>query len=363
MSALPIHQTPTLPKSPRPIVLIGAGGIARDAHLPAYKRAGFSVVGIYDLHRERAEALARDFAIPSVYSSLERAVQRAPRGVVFDVAVPASAMLSILQQLPPTSVVLLQKPMGEDLSQARAIRDYCRQHDFTAAVNFQLRYAPYILAARSLIEQGVIGDLHDLEIRVNVNTPWHLWTFLEQIPRVEILYHSVHYIDLIRSFLGEPQGVYAKTVKHPRMEKMASTRSAILLDYGEMIRATITTNHGHHFGPRHQESYVKWEGTHGAIKATMGLLLNYPVGMADTLEYCTLAGDRMDAWQSVPLEGSWFPDGFIGTMSSLMRFAEGSCNTLPTSVEDAYRTMAVVEAAYRSSAQGATPVPGGEKVE
>ena len=50
---------------------------------------------------------------------------------------------------------------------------------------------------------------------VNVLTPWHLWGWLAEIPRVEIVYYSIHYIDLIRSFLGDPAGVYAKTNKHP----------------------------------------------------------------------------------------------------------------------------------------------------
>lgn len=356
MTAPNIIQTPVLPKSPRPIVIVGAGGIVRDAHLPAYKKVGFSVHGITDLAREKAEALAQEYAIPNVYHSTDEAVRHAPPDVVYDVAVPASATLSVLEALPAGSVVLMQKPMGENLQEARAIRDLCRERRLTAAVNFQLRYAPFIMAARSLIEQGVIGEVHDVEVRVLVNTPWHMWAFFETIPRVEILYHSVHYLDLVRSFLGEPQGIYAKTLKHPLQPKLASTRSALLLDYGEVTRATITANHGHSYGLRHQESYVKWEGTQGAIKAVMGLLLNYPKGMPDALEYCTTENGRLTEWRSVPLEGSWFPDGFIGTMSSLMCFAEGSSNALPTSVEDAYKTMALVEAAYLSNESGATPV-------
>jgi hypothetical protein len=43
-------------------------------------------------------------------------------------------------------------------------------------------------------------------------------------------------------------------------------------------------------------------------------------------------------------------------MSNLMRFAEGSDATLHTSVEDAIYTMAIVEAAYESSAKGGEPL-------
>ena len=39
---------PPVPKSPRPIVILGAGGIVRAAHLPAYAKAGFPVIAVAD---------------------------------------------------------------------------------------------------------------------------------------------------------------------------------------------------------------------------------------------------------------------------------------------------------------------------
>jgi predicted dehydrogenase len=39
----------------RGIGIVGAGGVVNYAHLPAYARAGFKVVGITDKDRERAE--------------------------------------------------------------------------------------------------------------------------------------------------------------------------------------------------------------------------------------------------------------------------------------------------------------------
>ena len=44
-------------------------------------------------------------------------------------------------------------------------------------------------------------------------------------------------------------------------------------------------------------------------------------------------------------------------MADLMRFADGETKDLPTRVEDAFKTMATVEAAYDSSAHGATAIP------
>ena len=38
-----------LPSFPKPIVIIGAGGIVNDAHMPAYLKANFDVLGLYDV--------------------------------------------------------------------------------------------------------------------------------------------------------------------------------------------------------------------------------------------------------------------------------------------------------------------------
>jgi predicted dehydrogenase len=346
------------PRMSRPIYIVGAGGIVNTAHLPAYALAGFPVEGIYDVDPSRSQALAERFHIARAHPTLDSLVAAAPAHAVFDVAVPARELGPILAALPDGAAVLIQKPFGETLEQARELLALCQRKRLVASVNFQLRYAPYVEAARALIGAGAIGNLHSVEVRVTVFMPWHLWTFLETAPRVEILYHSIHYVDLIRSFLGDPKAVYAKTLKHPNSPKLAATRTTICMDYGETTRALITTNHGHRFGPEHQESYVLWEGTRGAIKARLGLLLDYPQGRPDALQMSTLGADgQATPWRDVPFEGSWYPHAFKGTMGALIAFANGQADPLPTRVEDAFRTMAVVEACYQSSARGGTPIP------
>lgn len=344
---------PRLPDRPFPILIIGTGGIVKDAHLPAYRLAGFPVWGIYNRTRPRAEALAAEYGIARVFDDLDAAIAAAPDDIIYDLALPASLFADALRRLPRGSHVLIQKPMGETLAQAREILAVCRERDLHAAINCQLRFAPFVMAARHLIEQGAIGELIDMEMRLTTMTPWELFPFLNGLPRMEIVYHSVHYIDLIRSFLGDPTSVHARTVSHPLHPELASVCSAILLDYPDPRRATITTNHLHRFGPKHQESYLKWEGTKGAIKARVGLLMNYPHGVGDLFEYCLLddAG-RPGEWQSVPLEGSWFPEAFIGSMAQVQCHKEGSLDPMLADVGDVVHTMEAVEAAYLSSARG-----------
>lgn len=347
-----IETNSLLPRHPKPIILIGAGGIVNDAHLPAYKLAGFWVAGIYDIDREKALRTAERFDIPLVYLTPEDMLNRSPRSVVFDVAVPGSQLLSVLRQLPEGATVLMQKPMGDDLAMAGEILQLARSRRMTAGVNFQLRYAPFINAARHMIKQGLIGDLIDIEINVNVYTPWHLWKFLYTLPRVEILYHSIHYVDLVRSFFGNPESIYAKTVQHPGMPELASVRTCIIMDYGPMVRANILTNHSHDFGLQQQHSYIKLEGTRGAIKIKLGVLMNYPQGVPHCFEYCVVEGDKPRVWKTLEIAGGWFPHAFIGSMAQMMLAAEGTIVKPDNSVEDAIHTMACVEAAYESSARG-----------
>ncbi len=345
----PPGYRPRLPDKPFPILVIGTGGIVKDAHLPAYRMAGFPVWGLYNRTRSRADALAEEYGISRVFDDLDAAIAASPGDVVFDLALPASMFAQALRRLPRGAHVLIQKPMGEDIAQAREVLSVCRRRGLHAAINCQLRFAPFVMAARSLIDDGRIGDLVDVEMRLNTMTPWHLFPFLNGLPRMEIVYHSVHYVDLVRSFLGEPRGIHARTVSHPLHPDLASVSSAILMDYPDPLRATITTNHMHRFGTTHQESYLKWEGTRGAIKARVGLLMNYPHGVGDLFEYCLLDDEgNPGPWTPVPLEGSWFPEAFIGSMAQVQCHKEGSLDRMDADVEDVIRTMACVEAAYES---------------
>jgi predicted dehydrogenase len=349
----PLVQAWERPSAPRPIVVIGAGGIVRDAHLPAYRRLGFDVKGLFDLKPERARELADEFGVRRIYRSVEEAV--AEPDAVFDVAVPAVAVADVISRLPRGAAVLIQKPMGSDLEDARNILGLCQGLELIAAINFQLRFSPNMLALRDALRRGLLGRVTDVEVRINTHTPWHLWPFLRGIPRHEVLYHSIHYLDLLRALLGEPRGAFAKVVHNPlgELEAYSDTSTSIILDYGSELRVSLTMNHQHRFGAEYARSQLKVEGTDAAVVARMGVNLDYPKGRPDTFSFASANG----AWGSMPLRGSWFTEAFEGPMSNLMRFVAGEDAVLESRVADAIKTMAVVEACYQSSASGGTPIP------
>jgi predicted dehydrogenase len=347
----PLPQAWPRPSRPRPIVIVGAGSIVQTAHLPVYRAMGLPIAGLYDIRREAALRTAAAFDVPRVYASLAEACAAAD--VVFDVAVPGDRTLDVLEKLPAGAVVLMQKPMGADLADARRIRACVHDRRMIAAVNLQLRFSPGMLALHDLLRRNVLGTLVDIDVRVVIDQPWHLWPFLERVPRLELPYHSIHYLDVIRSIAGEPLGAYCRALRHPSLPSFPDTRSSIVLDYGDRIRCSLVLNHTHRAGPKYRASQLVVEGTSAAARLTWGVNLSYPAGPPDTME--VFEGGE---WHPVPLRGSWFPEAFEGPMSNLQRFAAGEDPQLVGSVDDAIRTMALVEACYVSSDRGGVPIPG-----
>jgi predicted dehydrogenase len=357
-----LRQSWPLPSRPRPIVIVGAGAIVRTAHLPAYQRIGFPVAGLYDIRPDVARETAGRFNGPVVFGTLAEAA--AAKDVVFDVAVPGDQIFDVLQCLPHRAAVLIQKPMGEDLSAASRILQLCRERQLVAAMNFQLRFSPNVLALRDLIDRQTLGDLRDIEVRVVDRQPWEQWSFLKGAPRLEVLYHSIHYLDTIRALAGEPRSVYCYAVAHPELQDFSDTRSTIILDYGRRIRCSLTMNHVHRQDSTHRASMLKVEGVRGAAVLTMGVNLAYPVGSPDHLVVSSnsLSAGPAEAgphnvWTQIRLRGSWFTEAFEGPMSNLQRFAAGEDPVLVSPVDDAIKTMALVEACYQSSERGGTPIP------
>ena len=345
-----LQQQWPMPLAPKSIVIIGCGGIVNDAHLPAYRQAGFTVQGVYDVDHERALQTSERWGIKQVYQSLAEAA--AQQNVVFDLALPPSAVLTVLEALPNESVVLIQKPMGQDLAHAKQIVAICTHKKMVAAVNHQLRFAPYMLAVKDAIKRQWLGQMTDVEMHLNIADPWHLFPFLETMERVEIQVHSIHYLDLIRSILGEPQGVYALTLPDDRYPKLKSTRSSIILNYGSGPRVCLSLNHNYAHGEQGQSAMFKFEGTDGVVWIQLGVMLDYPKGRPDTVDIKR----QGHGWERLSLKGSWFPEAFAGPMSNLQRFVSGEDKQLVTCVTDVLHTMALVEAAYQSSAGGGTPI-------
>tara|TARA_X000000950_G_scaffold113170_1_gene142406 strand:+ start:535 stop:855 length:321 start_codon:yes stop_codon:yes gene_type:complete len=77
-----------LPSDPRPIVLIGDGGIVNDAHLPAYQIAKFPVLGIHHINSDNLKKTAKKWDLESYKDITDLIDIAAASDAVFDLATP-----------------------------------------------------------------------------------------------------------------------------------------------------------------------------------------------------------------------------------------------------------------------------------
>jgi predicted dehydrogenase len=348
-SLMELDYKPYLPpKVDYGIGIVGCGGIVNYAALPTYVEHKLNVVGCYDLNRETAEETAQAFKIPKVYSTVDELVAD-PVVEIVEISVPPQFQLDIARQaIAAGKHLLCQKPLADTLPHAAEIVRLARAGGVKLAVNQQLRWGQGIRAARSLIDNGWIGQVTDASIQVSVNTPWDLWGWLVESPRLEIMYHSIHYIDAMRSLFGDPEWVTSRHARYPLQGNMiGETKTITVLDYKSGLQALIADNHYNQ-----SDDYFaiyRFIGTEGVITGTLGAMYNYPHGRPDTLEWSSHT-HYPDKRFEAKLEGKWIPDAFIGPTASLMQAIQED-GVPETDGADNLQTLRIVEAAYLSAAE------------
>lgn len=329
------------------IGVVGAGGIVEAAHLPAYRKAGFTVEGIFDLVPERAERLAGRFPIRKVFQKLDDML-RDPEIEIIDIAVLPSAQVRIAAQaLRAGKHVLCQKPLAETLSDAKLLVAIAAAENRQLVVNENMRWDPAMRASRHLISEGWIGSPVLSTLHVNYREDWSIWPWLEQAERLTILYDAIHPIYSFRMLFGEPSGVFCCTGRSSDQKERGETRALITMQYPNQLIGFILDHSQNSTGD--DFATFRFEGTEGSIKGTLGIWYDYPVGRADTLEFSSKT--KTDGfWVSKDLEGRWVPDAFVGPMGALMNAIEE--NEEPeNSGREHLKTLQIVEAAYRSVAE------------
>jgi predicted dehydrogenase len=185
------------------IGLIGCGGIANGAHLPAYQKAGYRVVACCDVQEEAARATAERWGIPFWTTDVRKLLERGDVKII-DLAIHPQYRLDVLKEIARAPrPVLTQKPLHMDVASARALVEFAEQAGIMLAVNQQARWAPNHRALRVLLDRGVIGQLYSIHhlIRSFQDQPDRWWTTL---PNFNIADHGVHYLDLARYFAASP---------------------------------------------------------------------------------------------------------------------------------------------------------------
>jgi predicted dehydrogenase len=222
------------------IGVVGAGFIVRDCHLVAYAAVGFPVVGITSRSPERAEEVARLRGIPQVYSSVEAMLEN-PTVQVVDVAVPPAEQPAVIERIlaHPGRVrgILAQKPLALSPVEARRLVDACARAGVVLQVNQNMRYDHSVRALRHLLDRGILGDPVLATIEMRAIPHWMPWA--RDGSSLSTCIMSIHHLDTLRYWLGDPERVLASTRPDPRTEfPHTDGINLYILEYASGARAS-----------------------------------------------------------------------------------------------------------------------------
>jgi predicted dehydrogenase len=211
MVPVPDHR-PHVPVDPPTVGLIGAGAIARSAHLPAYAAWGIPVAAVASRSPEAARALATDFDIRTVHGRVEDLLAD-PVVQVVDIATgPDGRVDLIASAIAAGKHVLSQKPLSVAVDELPRLRDVLVEADergLRIAVNQNARWAPAWRVATLLVRDGVVGDVVGVTHLHDKPLPPLAGTSFDDVPHMLLTDYLVHWIDITRCWL---EGTTVETV-------------------------------------------------------------------------------------------------------------------------------------------------------
>lgn len=356
MSEVDLQYLPVFPgRRDFGIGVIGAGFIVRDCHLVAYEAAGFRTVAI----TSRTEATAREVAelrrIPRVARSVEELASD-PDVEVIDVAVPPREQPGVIARVLEARSknlrgILAQKPLAMTIEEARVIVERCEQAGIVLQVNQNMRYDQSVRALRSLLDRGVLGAPVLATIDMRAIPHWMPWA--EGGRSLATFIMSIHHLDTLRYWLGNPIRVSAVTRPDPRtLARGFAHEDGINVYILEFANGAVASSWDDVWaGPAREgaggDIRIQWrvEGTEGLARGTIGWP-GWPERVPSTLDYSTVRDQGR--WHAPRWPEAWFPDAFAGTMAGLLCAIE-SGGTPDISGRDNLKTIELCEAVFAAA--------------
>jgi predicted dehydrogenase/nucleoside-diphosphate-sugar epimerase len=143
--------------------MVGAGNIC-EFHVAAVKKLAPDVelVGVTDLDAARAQANAEKWGTRA-YADLD-ALVAAGANVIHVLTPPAVHARVATAALERGCHVLIEKPITEDVDEARRIGALAHQRGLTASVNHSLLYDPQVKRALDAVAAGALGQVVSVDI-------------------------------------------------------------------------------------------------------------------------------------------------------------------------------------------------------
>ncbi len=344
VAAPELPYRPPQPNRLRPrIALVGAGGISA-AHLDAYRTGGFDVAVICSRTLANAEA-RRDAFFPDAEATddIDGTLARDDIAVVDLTPHPVERQVLMETALRAGKHVLSQKPFVLDLDDGARLADLADEKGAILAVNQNGRWAPHLAWMREAVHAGLIGDLHTCDVSIHWDHSWIAGTPFEAIDDLVLYDFAIHWFDFLTSLIGagaRSVSAIASRATGQSVRPPLLAGAMVAFDGGQ---AALFFDGAAGFGAEDRTVVTGSRGT---------LLSRGPDLGSQQVTLTTAAGVARPR-----LEGTWFNDGFRGTMGALLKAIEDGRPPL----NDARRNLdalALVFAAIASARRGVPVAPG-----
>lgn len=338
------YQPPALESPAHPIALIGCGGIS-EYHLAAYRKAGYHVAVLCDIDPDRAEARRAAFYPEATVMTDYRAVMQRDDIAVIDAAVhPAERIAVIEAAIEAGKHVLSQKPFVTDLDVGRRLCDWADARGVHLAVNQNGRWAPHFSWMRQAVTQGLVGRVHAVDFSLHWDHDWVADTVFNTVEHLLLFDFTIHWFDLIAClFHGRPaQAVHAAVARAPHQRAQPPLLGQVAVHFEDAV-ATIALDGACQHG---QEDRTVVAGAAGTL-----------VSVGPELNDQQVTLHTADGTAHPTLEGTWFTNGFHGTMAELLCAIEQK-RTPTHNARDSIEGLSLCFAAVASTVTGKPRAPG-----
>lgn len=332
---------------------IGGGMIMSEVHLEAYRQAGFKVAAIASRTLDKTQKIAERYGIPRVHET-PAALIADPSIEIVDLAYPPDLQPDLIRlalRQPHIKAVLAQKPLALTLEEAIKLRDEAKAAGKVLSVNQNMRFDQSMRVLKQILDADELGTIVFAQIDMHAIPHWQ--TFLAQYDRLTLANMSVHHLDVLRHLFGDPTEITSQCRTDPRTQfdhTDGITVSTMKFPSGVMAVSLEDVWSGPRAEGYDDDTFIAWrvEGTEGVAKGTIG----WPNGKPSTLTYNSRKTTD-GKWVTPTWDTHWFPHAFVGVMEQL-QYALKSGTEPVLNVADNVKTMALIEAGYRSIAEGRT---------
>ena len=142
------------------VAIVGCGGISH-MHAGWYvNEPRASLMAIADIDAERIKAYGEQYGVEKQYTDYIEMLETEDIDIVSVCTRPKlHAPVTIEVAKLGVKGILSEKPMAENLGQAREMLETCSEHGVKLAIDHQVRFSAPYEAARQMIADGVIGDI------------------------------------------------------------------------------------------------------------------------------------------------------------------------------------------------------------